>query len=116
MSIPLKHRGRGIVGLSHAGTTSSGGGTEFELDTPLGDWSLQVVSGSCNLKVLLEGTLGSSSDASFATLATWESSSAGGGEASGDMVFATDKPAWRIRASVDANSSSAGSSAWIAGV
>ena len=114
MAISRSQTGTGVF-KSINGTTSTGDGIVKTFDTAYSNWAMQVVSGSCNAQVTLQGSLASSSDASFTTIITYLSSSAGGGDASGVTLFATSTPVATVKAVWDTNSSSGGLHAWIAG-
>lgn len=99
------------------GAASTGAGTRYRLEAPMSDWGIQVVSNSCNVSVTLEAALGTTADSTTrTTLITWAASSAGGAQASGEIVWSTAKyPATEIVAVLDANASSGGTDAWIVG-
>lgn len=89
-----------------SGSTSTGDTGDADLDAAFSNWTMQVVAGSCNASVLLKGSLSTSNFVT--TLLTWSASSGGGGEASGDMLSVTGKPASNVQAILDAGASSGG--------
>ena len=112
MPNPLRHTRPGVVFHAIDGSSSTGSGTEYEMDTPLANWSLQAVAASTDTIVTLDLSLQSSSGAAFQTKLTWASSA---GQASGDFVTLADTPAIQARGTLDAGASSGGASAWIGG-
>lgn len=109
----LRHTRAGIAHQVLSASTSTGAGTEFDLQTPLSDWSLQVVAASTDTIVTLDLSLQSSSGAAFESKLTWSNAA---GQASGDIVSLSSTPGRQVRATLEAGASSAGASAWIAGV
>ncbi len=109
----LRHDGAGIAHKMLAGASSVGAGTEFDLQTPLSNWSLQVVTASTDAIATMDLSLQSSSGAVFESVLTWATT---GGQASGDLVTLTSTPGRQVRAALAAGGSSNGMSAWVAGV
>lgn len=110
----LNHQpGGGIVHKMLAGASSVGAGTEFDLLTPLSEWSMQVVTASTDAIATMDLSLQSSSGATFETKLTWATT---GGQASGDIVSVSSTPAQRVRAALSAGGSSNGMDIWVAGV
>jgi hypothetical protein len=104
-------RGGGIgpMKVLDAATATSESYARYDLQQPMSNWALQVVTGSSDATVLLQGSIASSSDASFATLLTWSS------DTSGVTVYASTSPASSIKAVLDGGASSGGISAWVSG-
>lgn len=91
-------------------STSTGDVGLAELPAPMSNWSLQVVAGSTDAQVLLQGSLTSDPDDQITTLATFSST-----DPSGTLISVTGKPATNVRALLDDGASSGGASAWVCG-
>ncbi len=105
--------GQGVSMEAFPATSSTGVKTEFSLDRPLKDWSLQVVGASTDIIVTLDLSAQSSSGATFHSRLTFGSSD---GDADGDIVSLTNVPANQVRTTFEAGATSGGASAWIVGV
>lgn len=98
------------------GATSTGEGTRYVLPSALTNWGLQVKSASSSQTVKLNLGIATSSDATLTTVITWQSSSNGGGDATGVTKWSTAQyPATVAAIVLDTGASSGGCSAWFVG-
>jgi len=96
--------------------TSTGDGTRLRFDRPVERLALQVATGSTSARVVLYGSLASSSEsAGLTSLIDWDASSAA---ADGETRWAasSEGPVCEVVVVLEAGASSDGTSAWVAAV
>lgn len=104
--------GRGVQAVGFTAATSAQSGTEYDVESILSDWSLQVVAPSTDAIVTLDLSCQATSGAIFGAVLTWAASA---GQADGDVVSVANTPGRQVRASLSAGASSNAASAWIVG-